>query len=133
MEYDLLSLVFIGLGKGSKNKMIKAMTDLLDRELTEREKRETLEKSGIAMMENFEEGVYSMCNIGQGWIEDARAEGREDGLEEGLEKGIEIGTIKTAINIFREDMHLSNEEIIEKLIVKFGITREEAKEKLEKY
>ena len=46
---------------------------------------------------------------------------------EGFEEGIEIGTIKTAINIFREDMHLSNEDIIEKLIVKFGITREEAR------
>ena len=69
-----------------------------------------------------------MCNFqqrDQGWIEDARAEG----VEEGLEKG----KIEMAINIFREDMHLSNEEIIEKLIVKFGITREEAKENLKKY
>ena len=71
-----------------------------------------------AIMKNFEEGVYSMCNIGQGWIEDARAEGREE--------GIEIGSIKTAIKIYKEKMHLSNEEIIKLLISDLGITREEA-------
>ena len=74
-------------------------------------------------MKNFEEGVYSMCNIGQGWIEDARAEGFEVGFKEGFKEGY----IKTLRHYF------TDEEIIEALMDECGLSREEAEESLKKY
>ena len=49
------------------------------------------------------------------------------------EKGLEKGKIEMAINIYKEKMHLSDEEIIKLLISDLGITREEEKENLKKY
>ena len=60
--------------------------------------------------------------------EDGRKSGREEGREEGLEQGLEQG-INALISTCRE-LGVSNEEIIAKLMEKFFLTEDEAKEKV---
>ena len=63
-----------------------------------------------------------MTRIGQMLREDGRAEGRTEGLNEGRNEGI-LGTIKTCI-----DFQIPAEQIIQKLIENFSLTREKAEE-----
>ena len=60
--------------------------------------------------------------------EDGKKSGLEQGLVQGLEQGLEQG-INALISTCRE-LGVSNEEIIAKLMEKFSLTEDEAKEKV---
>ena len=58
----------------------------------------------------------------------------EEKYAEGLkEEGTKIGEIKATINLLRDDFNFTDEEIIEKLMIKLKLSREEAEESLKKY
>ena len=58
----------------------------------------------------------------------------EEKYAEGLkEEGTKIGEIKAIINLLRDDFNFTDEEIIEKLMIKLKLSREEAEESLKKY
>ena len=52
-----------------------------------------------------------MCNITERYIEKGFRIGFEEGREEGMEIGLERGSITSAINIYRTELGLGDEEI----------------------
>ena len=61
--------------------------------------------------------------------EDGRREGRKEGLEEGLKEGLKEGMIRGSITILR-DLNMSEDSIMEKIMEKYQLTREEVKKYL---
>ena len=66
-----------------------------------------------------------------GW-DDGRRFGWNDGWDNGRKSGQEEGRILDCIEMCREDLHMTDAETIEKLIKKFGISRDKAEKYLEK-
>ena len=122
LEYDMLSMIFICLGKDSENLMIRDFNDLIDYEVIYENKRKSLEDVGVRMSRDIEVGVQSMCNITERYIE----KGMKKGLEEGMEKGFVEGSIVSAINIYRTDLGLNEQEIKGRIMDKFGLDSTEA-------
>ena len=79
-----------------------------------------LEKAEI---EEIREAI-KMTTIGQMLREDGRAEGRAEGRGEGMI----LGTIKTCM-----DFQIPIEQIIEKLMENFSLTRENAEKYMEEF
>ena len=74
--------------------------------------------------ERIKEEVETMCSLGQGIY--------EEGLEQGIEQGVEIGGIKTLIqDNIEENIPISR--IIEKLMRRFSLSEEAAREKIDFY
>ena len=65
---------------------------------------------------NHSEGEINMCQA----IEDMRNEAMEQGLEKGMKKGI-----KGIVEILRS-MNVGNEEICEKIMATYDLSREDA-------
>ena len=78
-------------------------------------------------------GVEDMCTAleelkeqgRQLGVQEGRALGQQEGRREGREQGRQEGKIYGAIAVYR-DFNMSEEEIAEKLQMKFGVTSEEA-------
>ena len=68
--------------------------------------------------DNFEKGKLE--GIAEGVVK-----GREEGREEGIAKGIE-----KIIEIYREELNFEDEIIVQKLMKKYDLTREEAEKYL---
>ena len=80
--------------------------------------------------DNFEKGMAEGVikgreeGIAEGVIK-GRQEGREEGIAEGVAKGIE-----KIIEIYREELNFEDEIIVQKLMKKYDLTREEAEKYL---
>ena len=124
-DYDLLCMVMIGLGNhedAQPGTMLKMLDVLFSKQLETQEKKNLLEdQCGIAMKEErIEEEVETMCSLGQGIY------------EQGIEQGVEIGGIKTLIqDNIEENIPISR--IIEKLMRRFSLSEEAAREKIDFY
>ena len=68
--------------------------------------------------DNFEKGKLE--GIAEGVVK-GREEGREEGMAEGIEKIIEI---------YREELNFEDEIIVQKLMKKYDLTKEEAEKYL---
>ena len=55
-------------------------------------------------------------------------EGMEEGRQEGRQEGRLEGRIQERIDIYRNEAHLSDEEIIRRIMMKFDLSEEAAKE-----
>lgn len=71
-----------------------------------------------------ENGGMDMCKA----LEDLRQEGIDIGIERGVEHGVEIG-VTHFIEAFQE-MGMSYEDTVRKLREKFGLTEENAEQKM---
>ena len=95
-RYDLFNAVIVNISKnhdtkGSENKMIKVLTDLLNSDLSSSNKIEALKSDGIKVTEEIEEGVEDMCTYTASVKSESEAKGRAEGrLEGALQKGIQI-------------------------------------------
>ena len=91
-NYDLMSVVTICLGKPDSENytgILKFLDVLLSSSRAATEKKKILEEEfGVAMSDELEREVLTMCNLSQG----VRAEGREEGRKEGISIG-EIGML----------------------------------------
>ena len=80
--------------------------------------------------DNFEKGMAEGVikgreeGIAEGVIK-GRQEGREEGIAEGVAKGIE-----KIVEIYREELNFEDEIIVQKLMKKYDLTREEAEKYL---
>ena len=85
--------------------------------------RDNFEKGKL---EGIAEGVIKGREegIAEGVIK-GRQEGREEGIAEGVAKGIE-----KIIEIYREELNFEDEIIVQKLMKKYDLTREEAEKYL---
>ena len=123
-NYDLMSVVTICLGKPDSENytgILKFLDVLLSSSRAATEKKKILEEEfGVAMSEELESEVLTMCNLSQG----VRAEGREEGRKE----GISIGEIGMLIQLVREG-DLKPERAAEKA----KMTVEEFKKIMENY
>ena len=97
-NYDLMSVVTICLGKPDSENytgILKFLDVLLSSSRAATEKKKILEEEfGVAMSEELESEVLTMCNLSQG----VRAEGREEGRKE----GISIGEIGMLVQLVRD-------------------------------
>ena len=124
-DYDLICMVMIGLGDhedAQPGTMLKMLDVLFSKQLETKDKKELLEdQCGIPMKEErIEEEVETMCSLGQGIY------------EQGIEQGVEIGGIKTLIqDNIEENIPISR--IIEKLMRRFSLSEEAAREKIDFY
>ena len=76
--------------------------------------------TGTNIKINKSEGEVDMCQA----IEDLRNEALEKGIEKGMEKGMEKG-IRGIVSILRS-MNCGNDEICEKIMLTYDLSREEA-------
>ena len=113
-EYDKQEIIVITLnaeGIKSENDLIKFLSLLLNNEMPIEQREKTLQADyHLRMTEELREDVISVCNYSDAMIM----------------KGDRQGQIKGAVRIYREDMELDNETIIEKIMKKFGLTRADA-------
>ena len=97
-NYDLMSVLTICLGKPDSENytgILKFLDVLLSSSRAATEKEKILEEEfGVAMSEELESEVLTMCNLSQG----VRAEGREEGRKE----GISIGEIGMLVQLVRD-------------------------------
>ena len=136
-DYDLLCMVMIGLGDHEEalpGTMLKMLDVLFSKQLETEEKKDLLEdQCGIPLKEErIKEEVETMCSLGQGIYEEGLEQGIEQGIEQGMEQGVEIGGIKTLIqDNIEENIPISR--IIEKLMRRFSLSEEAAREKIDFY
>lgn len=111
-DYDLMTGIIINLN-GEKEQSDVQIIKLLDVLLSEirppDEKKKILAgEFHIPYSEELEKEVLSLCNLSQGIYD--------------------RGRIQQAVDIYREEMQLSDKEIIVKLQNKFNLTKEQAEE-----
>ena len=115
-DYDLMTGIIINLNSEKERsdvKIIKLLDVLLSENRAPEEKKKILsEEFDIPYTEEIEQEVLNMCNLSQGIYE----------------KGYDTGRIQEAVVIYREELNLSDGEIIKKLQKKFQITEEQARE-----
>ena len=75
---------------------------------------------------------YEARRLKYQFLEEGRLEGRLEGIEEGRQEGrlegrLE-GRIQERIDIYRNEDHLSDEEIIRRIMSKFNLSEEAAKD-----
>ena len=132
-DYDLICMVMIGLGDhkdAQPGTMLKMLDVLFSKQLETKDKKDLLEAQCEIPMkeERIKEEVETMCSLGQGIYK----EGLELGMEQGIEQGVEIGGIKTLIqDNIEENIPISR--IIEKLMRRFSLSEEAAREKIDFY
>ena len=86
------------------------------------DKLNAISEMGIAITEELEGRVNTMCNLSEGLIE----EGRKEGLQEGRKEGLQEGRIIEAVIIYRDEMHMSDDKILDVIMNKFSLSMEEA-------
>jgi hypothetical protein len=115
-DYDLMTGIIINLN-GDKEKSDVQIIRLLDVLLSEtrppEEKKEILAgEFNIPYTEEIEQEVLHMCNLSQGIY------------DRGYDSGYGKGRIQQAIDIYREEMHLSDYEIMLKLQDRYVIEQQ---------
>ena len=101
----------------SKNRLIAMLEELVSKDDTETKKKKLSEKYDLAMDDNLERRVSSMCNFSEALIERGWEEGHLIGLEEGRLKGQERerarGSIESIKNM--QKMNFTGEIIMQVL------------------
>ena len=122
-NYDLMRVFILRLGaegENSENEVIRLLSNLFSTEKTAEEKKRILsEDFHIAMTEEIDEEVSSMCNLSEGIFEEGMAKGMEagmakgrtEGLEQGRAEGIELGRLEAAKELLASGL---DEEMIMK-------------------
>ena len=127
-RHDLLQVIMIRLpGEEYKKKPKNKPTELMrllevtfSRKMSATDKLNEISEMGIVVKEELKGQVNTMCNLSQGLIEEGRKEGREEGRRE--------GRIEEAIDLYRTEMGLADEAIIWKIIDRFSLTYDSAKD-----
>ena len=100
-DYDLLSLVMIGLGDANEKKydgILKLLGVLLSSKATPAEKKQILQDEfNIPMTQTMDREVSLLCNLSEGvW-----KEGWEKGMAKGEAHGMEKGILASIQNLMR--------------------------------
>ena len=109
----------------SRNRLIAMLEDVLSREDSDVKKRKLEEKYAMKMTLELEGRIKRMCNLSDVVVE----RGIELGMQQGMQKGMQQG-IKGLVDILSE-MGTSKEVIVQKIMEKFSMTEEKAREFVE--
>lgn len=105
----------------SRNRLIAMLEDVLSPEDSDVKKRKLEEKYAMKMTLELEGRVKRMCNLSDVVVE----RGIELGMQQGMQRGI-----KGLVDILSE-MGTSKEVIVQKIMEKFSMTEEKAREFVE--
>ena len=105
----------------SRNRLIAMLEDVLSREDSDVKKRKLEEKYAMKMTLELEGRIKRMCNLSDVVVE----RGIELGMQQGMQRGI-----KGLVDILSE-MGTSKEVIVQKIMEKFSMTEEKAREFVE--
>lgn len=109
----------------SRNRLIAMLEDVLSPEDSDVKKRKLEEKYAMKMTLELEGRVKRMCNLSDVVVE----RGIELGMQQGMQQGMQRG-IKGLVDILSE-MGTSKEVIVQKIMEKFSMTEEKAREFVE--
>lgn len=128
--YDLMEVVILNLGDADKESEVEIL-DLLNvlfstTLLPEEKKKRLSDDFDIAMTEEFESEVQTMCNLSRALVERGIEQGIEQGIERGMKQGIECGIEQR--NRTLAEMMLKDHESLEKIRRYTGYGEEELKE-----
>ena len=122
-HYDMMTALILCLGKPQdkkENMALDLLSSLLSEELSAEEKLRILnEEFQIPITQQLDKEVSLMCNLSQG-IENR-----------GIQKGMKKGKIQGAIDMCR-DLNLPEEEILQRIMQKFNLSEDTAREYLQK-
>ena len=110
----------------SKNKLIAMLEDVLSSEDSDVKKHKLEDKYDMKMTTELEGRINGMCNLSDVVEERGIEQGMERGIKQGMERGIERG-ITGLVEVLRE-MGIPREAIVEKIMKKFSLTEEKARE-----
>ena len=110
----------------SKNKLIAMLEDVLSSEDSDVKKHKLEDKYDMKMTTELEGRINGMCNLSDVVEERGIEQGMERGIKQGMERGIKRG-ITGLVEVLRE-MGTPSELIIEKIMKKFSLTEEKARE-----
>ena len=105
----------------SRNRLIAMLEDVLSREDSDVKKRKLEEKYAMKMTLELEGRINRMCNLSDVVV--------ERGIELGMQQGMQMG-IKGLVDIL-SDMGTPKEVIVQKIMEKFSMTEEKAREFVE--
>lgn len=105
----------------SRNRLIAMLEDVLSREDSDVKKRKLEEKYAMRMTMELEGRINRMCNLSDVVVE----RGIELGIQQGMQRGI-----KGLVDIL-SDMGTPKEVIVQKIMEKFSMTEEKAREFVE--
>lgn len=105
----------------SRNRLIAMLEDVLSREDSDVKKRKLEEKYAMKMTLELEGRINRMCNLSDVVVE----RGIELGMQQGMQRGI-----KGLVDIL-SDMGTPKEVIVQKIMEKFSMTEEKAREFVE--
>ena len=74
--------------------------------------------------------VISMCTFIDEWENKGIQIGIKQGIQQGIKQGISDGKILGTISVYRDEMHLNTNDIIDKIMIKFGLKSDEVKKYL---
>ena len=118
----------------SKNKLIAMLEDVLSSEDSDVKKHKLEDKYDMKMTTELEGRINGMCNLSDVVEERGIEQGMERGIKQGIERGMELGLeqgmergITGLVEVLRE-MGTPSELIIEKIMKKFSLTEEKARE-----
>ena len=109
----------------SRNRLIAMLEDVLSREDSDVKKRKLEEKYAMKMTLELEGRINRMCNLSDVVVE----RGIELGIQQGMQQGMQRG-IKGLVDIL-SDMGTPKEVIVQKIMEKFSMTEEKAREFVE--
>ena len=99
-NYDLLSIVMIGLGKPDSPRydgLLKMLEVLLSKRTVEEKKHILQEEFNFKMTENMIKEATEMCNLSQAIEDRGRELGKREGINIGIEQGRAEATFQTTL------------------------------------
>ena len=109
----------------SRNRLVAMLEDVLSRESIDVKKRKLEEKYAMKMTLELEGRINRMCNLSDVVVERGIELGMQQGLQQGLQRGNKV------IFYILSYMCTSNEVIVQKIMDKFSMTEEKAREFVE--
>lgn len=113
----------------SRNRLIAMLEDVLSREDSDVKKRKLEEKYAMKMTLELEGRINRMCNLSDVVVERGIELGIQQGIQQGMQQGMQMG-IKGLVDIL-SDMGTPKEVIVQKIMEKFSMTEEKAREFVE--
>ena len=125
-DYDMMEVIILNLGDTNKDgepEILNLLNVLFSPTISPEEKKQKLqEQYHIAMTEELESEVRTMCNLSEGFVEMGIEQGIEYGKEQGIKQGIEQK------NLLLAQMMLEDHEPIDKIQKYTGYTIDVLKE-----
>ncbi|MCI5503702.1 MAG: hypothetical protein MR410_06355 [Eubacterium sp.] len=125
-DYDMMEVIILNLGDTNKDgepEILNLLNVLFSPTISPEEKKQKLqEQYHIAMTEELESEVRTMCNLSEGLVEMGIEQGIEYGKEQGIKQGIEQK------NLLLAQMMLEDHEPIDKIQKYTGYTIDVLKE-----